>query len=147
MQQREARAAEIQAAHPDLTRQECRDGANWERMKANHSRLVHGMTEHQHPRRLAVAARRGAHRQCGRGRAARPATNARRRGSSRTSASSSTSSADPGGEGSDSDEGDGEPAAARHLRLVPDPPARRRPHTFACLSAEERGAEVEQVAT
>lgn len=53
----------------------------------------------------------------------------------RTSSSSRSSSADPG------DDGPGEPPAAS-LRLAPPP---RAVLTFGCLSADERGADTEQV--
>ena len=70
---------------------------------------------------------------------------ARPRGAGRPRArATARASGDSGDSGSS--EGDGEPAAARrHLHLVADLPARQVRYTFACLTAEERGADVEPV--
>jgi hypothetical protein len=81
------------------------------------------------------------------GRAPRRATNGRSTGSRRSSPSSRTASADPGGGDPDSSEGDGDGAGRPHLHLVPDLPARPARYAYGILTAAERGAEVEAVAS
>lgn len=75
------------------------------------------------------------HRQ---GRAARQSTNHRSSGSRRAGASSSSSSADPG----DGDSDPEPPPPRPRLTLAPPP---RGIYAYACLTAAERGAQVEAV--
>lgn len=89
----------------------------------------------------AAARERKAHRACERREMSRPRSS---RATRRPGATSSTSSSDPGDDDGES-EGDGDGAAARHLHLVPDLPPHPARYTFACLTAEQRGADVEQV--